>query len=71
MLFVLSADFFPEKIFQEYHLSVKQIGARSGLTICLIWVQTVCKGYQQMTLGGKELKVVFADLSLADLDSLQ
>ena len=24
----------------------------------LIWVQTVCKGYQQTTLGGKELKMI-------------
>ena len=35
-------------------ISVKQLGSRSGRTFCqvwsgLIWVQTVCKGYQQMT----------------------
>ena len=24
----------------------------------LIWVQSVCKGYQQITLGGKELTIV-------------
>ena len=33
----------PEKNLSEYHQSAKQFGARSGL----IWVQTVCKGYQQ------------------------
>ena len=36
MLFLLSADFFKinffEKVFQEYHQSVKQFGCRSGLT---------------------------------------
>ena len=25
----------------------------------LIWVQTICKGYQQMTLVGKELKTIW------------
>ena len=28
----------------------------------LIWVQTVCKSYQQMTLGGEELNVMFIRL---------
>ena len=36
--FLLSADFFSnnffEKFFQEYHLSVKQIGSRSSPTFC-------------------------------------
>ena len=41
-----------------YHLSVKQIGSKSGLTYCLIWVKTVCKGYQQTTLGGKALRKI-------------
>ena len=35
-----------KKLFQEYHLSVKQIGSRSG--------PTVIKSYQQMTLGDEE-----------------
>ena len=30
---LMSADFF-KNFFQEYHVSVKQIGSRSGLTIC-------------------------------------
>ena len=40
---------FFEKFFQEYYQSVNVL---SGL----IWVQTVCKSYQQTTLGDKELK---------------
>ena len=51
----LSVDFFKsnffEKLFQEYDQSVKQFESRTGL----IWVQTVCKSYQQTTLGDKEL----------------
>ena len=31
---------FLEKLFQEYHLSVKQI-----------WVQSACKGYEQTTMS--------------------
>ena len=42
--FFFSINFFQKKIFQEYHQNVKQFGSRSGQ----IWVQTVCKGYQQM-----------------------
>ena len=45
---------FFEKFFQENHLSVKQIGSRSGRakfrpdTLSgLVWLQTVCEGYQQ------------------------
>ena len=48
----LSADSFKIN-FQEYHLSGEHIGSRSG---GLIWVQPVCKSYQQTTLGGKKLK---------------
>ena len=51
-----SADFFLKinvlkNFFQEYHQNVKQFGPLSGL----IWVQTVCKGYQQTALVDKEL----------------
>ena len=28
---------------------------QAGRLLGLIWAQTVCKGYQQMTLAGKEL----------------
>ena len=49
---------FFENFFQEYNLSVKQIGShiRPNISSGLIWVQTVCKGYQQTTVGHKELK---------------
>ena len=54
-----SIDFFSKSHFsiffyREYHQSVKQIGTRLGPT--LIWVQTVCKGYQQTTLVTNEFK---------------
>ena len=60
MPFLSSADFFQNQLLkkiQEYHLSVKQIGSRSGpiLLSGLVWVQSVCKGYKQSTQVGKEL----------------
>ena len=54
LLIFFKITFF-EKVFQEYHLSVKQIESKSGL----IWVQSVCKSYQQTTQGDKELNVYF------------
>ena len=46
LLIFFKINFF-ENFFQEYHTSVKQIGSiLSGL----IWVQSVCKGYQQTAL---------------------
>ena len=56
------ADFF-EKFFQEYHLSVKQIGSRSGLTkmLDLIWFQSVSKDYEQTTLVGNKLTRIILD----------
>ena len=38
-----------QKIFREYHQSVKYFRSQIEPHIfsCLIWVQTVCKGYQQ------------------------
>ena len=45
IFYSLDAGFF------QYHPGVKKFGSRSGLTFCrgLIWVQTVCKGYQQIS----------------------
>ena len=42
------------------------IQIRPDILLGLIWVQTVCKGYQQMTLEGKELKAssIFKNLVL-------
>ena len=38
-----------QKFFQEYNQSFQQFESRSGATLSvLIWVQAVCKGYQQM-----------------------
>ena len=73
--FWLSADFFYkinffEKLFQEYHLSVKnsldpdQADNLSGL----VWVQIVCKD-QQMTLVGKELLFCYLSPDLFQLPS--
>ena len=45
---------------QEYHLSVKQIGSRSGL----ILVQFVCKCYEQTMLVGSELIHYYLSCSL-------
>ena len=50
-LVLLSADQLIIKYFQ-YHHSVKQFGSRS-CAVGLIWAQTVCIGYQQMTLEGR------------------
>ena len=62
LIFFFKISFF-EKFFQEYHLSVKRFGSRSGLTehvlSGLIWFQTVCKSYQQTTLVGKESKLIY------------
>ena len=51
-------------VVKKFHQGVKQIGSRSnptfyilGYMLGLIWVQTVCKGYQQTTLIGKELNM--------------
>ena len=52
MLFLLSGDFIFkinifEKFFQEYHESQTDGGP--------VWVQSVCKGYQQIALVAKDL----------------
>ena len=47
---------FFKKLFQEEHYqNVKQFGSRRNMSV-LIWVKTVCKGYQQTTKvsAGKE-----------------
>ena len=56
LVFFFKIKFF-EKISQEYHQSIEQFGSRSGLTLRwgLICIQSVCKSYQQTTLGDKEL----------------
>ena len=58
LLIFFNINFF-EKLFQEYHLSVKQrwIQIRPDVLSDLIWVQIVCKSYQQTTLGDKRVKI--------------
>ena len=58
--FFFIINFF-EKLLQEYNQSVKQFRFRWDPTILsgLIWVQTVCIGYHQMTLVDKELTFRF------------
>ena len=50
---------FFEKFLQEYHMwsQIVRIQIRPDVLSGLVWVQTVCKGHQQMTLVGNELKV--------------
>ena len=52
-LIFFKINFF-EKFFQEYHQSVKKvwIQIRPEVMSGLIWVQTVCKSYQLMTVKG-------------------
>ena len=61
--FLMSVDFFFQNqlfgkiisgISSECQTVWKQ--NRPDISLGLIWVQTVCKGYQQTTLVGKELK---------------
>ena len=54
MLFFLSADLFQnyffKKFFQEHYQSqAVWIQIKTDILSVLIWVQTVCKGYQLMT----------------------
>ena len=55
--FLLSADFFSKStflknFFQEYHkCQTVWIQTRPDILSGLIWVKTVCKGYQQTALG--------------------
>ena len=64
MLFLSSADFFQNDLFRKILSGIQSecqsdwIQVRPNILSGLIWFQTVCKGYQQTTLGGKELKVV-------------
>ena len=64
LLIYFKIKFF-KKFFQEYHQSVKQlIQIRPDILSGLIWIQTVCKGYQQMTLVGKELIPFFIAVAI-------
>ena len=59
--FLSSADFFQNQCFKKNLTGIPSecqtawIQIRSDILLGLIWVQTDSKGYQQMTLFGKEL----------------
>ena len=63
MLFLSSADFFSKSFFSKKKKTFRNtIRVSNSLdpdqarrSVHLIWLQTVFKGYQQTTLGGKEL----------------
>ena len=57
MLLMLPADFFSKLTFSKKNLpgtpselQTVWIQIRTDILSVLIWVQTVCKGYQQMTI---------------------
>ena len=61
--FLSSADFFQNQIFQK-HLSgipsdyqTNWIQIRPHIMSGLVWVQSVCKDYEQTTLVGNELRL--------------
>ena len=59
MFFLLSAEFFLNRFFQKILSGIPPESAwiqiRPSVLSSLILVQTFCKGYQQMTLVGREL----------------
>ena len=66
MLFCRLSIFFKNQLFRKILSGIPSecqtdwIQIRSVILLGLIWVLTVCKGYQQTTLGGKELKLLFS-----------
>ena len=58
---MLSADFFQNQLFRKILSGIPSecqadwIQTRPNILSGLIWVQTVCKNYQQTTLGDNEL----------------
>ena len=59
--FLSSADLFQNQLFRKILSGIPSecqtdwIQIRPDVLSGLIWVQSVCKSYQQTTLGGKEL----------------
>ena len=55
-----SADFFQNQLFQKILSGIPSecqtdwIQTRPNILLGLIWVQSVCKGYEQTTLVGKQ-----------------
>ena len=65
MLFWLSAYFFHNQLFRKilsgipYEYQTDWIQIRPHISSSLIWVQTVCKSFQQTTLGDKSMICVW------------
>ena len=63
MLFLLSADFFQNQLYRKIlsripsECQTNWIQIRPDVLSGLIWVQSVCKGYEPMTLEHKELNL--------------
>ena len=63
LCFLSSADFFQNQFFRKILSEIPSecqtvwIQIRPDISSGLIWVQIVCKGYQQMALVGKELNI--------------
>ena len=51
LFFLSSADFFQNQLFKQKKIMDPD---QANILSDLIWVQTVCKGFQQATLVGKE-----------------
>ena len=71
--FMPSADFlkmnFFEKFFQECHqCQTVWSQIRTNILCGLVWVQIVCKRYQQTTLVGKEFTMYFTIISMVTED---
>ena len=57
-VFLSSADFFSKSIFSKisFRNTIRVSSSLGPDDLGLIWVQTVCRGYQQVILVGKDLK---------------
>ena len=77
---MMSADFYKINLFKQFlqdcHQRVKHFGPRSGSEVLsgLIWVLTVCKGYEQTikgTASGERVNVLAHSLcSISDMVQL-
>ena len=67
-IFLSSADFFQSQLFGKNlsripsECQIVRIQSRPDFLSGLIWVKTVCKSYQQTTLGDKELHITHSSL---------
>ena len=61
---------FFEKFFQEYHLT-DWIQIRPDVLLGLVWVQSVCKCYEQTTLVGNRLKEKSLRLKMAHISEVR